>query len=117
MDLANLNVNAEFIAKLPLTLFLPQMGTPAQHLGVLYVIEGSMMGGKIIAKKLDSLFGEQAKPITNYFRGYDEKSMQRWDALCQCLERASNSENEQEQIIIAACETFLIWEKCLNTKI
>jgi heme oxygenase len=80
-DLTNLNVSPDTIANLPVFEFLPQMRTLAQSLGVLYVAEGSMMGGKVIVKKIDNV---------------EHGSM-------------------REQMIISACETFLFWEKCLNT--
>lgn len=114
-DLLNLNVPANSIASLPYFEFLPQMNSHAKCLGVLYVVEGSMMGGRIITKKLETIFGEKANAITNYFRGFDDQSITKWNQLCSCLETNSNYANEKEQIIISACETFLLWEKCLNT--
>lgn len=121
-DLIHLNNSNILLTKIPNYPFLPRMNNNAQALGVLYVMEGSMMGGKFITKHIEKMFNEQHTSITQYFRGFDEQSMLTWSELCQCLDYAVHFDknpinNTKEQIIIAACETFLLLEKCLNTPI
>jgi heme oxygenase (biliverdin-IX-beta and delta-forming) len=55
-DLLALGVKQEALAELPTCTTLPVLETPAQVLGCMYVIEGSTLGGQMIAKKLHSMW-------------------------------------------------------------
>lgn len=82
---------------------LPQINDAIQALGALYVMEGSTMGGTIIAQMLSRQAGIQPEALT-FFNGYGEQNMPMWQSFIAALnERAANDE---EKIVKAANETF-----------
>jgi heme oxygenase len=59
LDLLGLGVEAEMLSRLPRPTLAPLSGE-GEHLGALYVVEGSTMGGVIIARALGG-FGENRR--------------------------------------------------------
>ena len=87
---------------LPLCPVLPPLATPAQALGVLYVLEGSTLGGQVIARQLEKAGLGAAK---RYFTAYGAHTGPRWQATCRLLTEAATPENEDE-IVASATRTF-----------
>ncbi|HEV7331416.1 MAG TPA: biliverdin-producing heme oxygenase [Flavisolibacter sp.] len=86
---------------LPLCTALPPIGNTAQAFGALYVLEGSTLGGKQIAKMLAK------NPIlpagaTRFFTGYGDQTGTKWKGFLEVF----NQQSEQETIITSANETF-----------
>ena len=83
---------------------LPKIENPAQAFGVLYVLEGSTLGGKMIAKMLRK---NNASAIPdgalNFFSGYGENTGHKWKTFLQAL----NSQRQPDEVISAANDTFL----------
>ena len=93
---------------LPVCNHLPNIHSLPQALGALYVLEGSTLGGVVIAKMLRShprLHFDETN--LNFFQGYGKATAARWKSLQQVL---NSYGGEEEPMIRAANETFT----CLN---
>lgn len=86
----------------PLAAALPPLTTLAEALGVLYVLEGSTLGGQVIARQLAKagIVGGQ-----RYFTAYGPLTGPRWQTTCRLLAEAATPENEAA-IVAAATRTF-----------
>jgi heme oxygenase len=78
-------------------------------LGVMYVREGAMLGGRLLAQKLDHLCGVAPAGRT-FFQG-TRRDLENWQGLCQALDRECSQVEGQEAIgsAKATFELFEIW--------
>jgi heme oxygenase (biliverdin-IX-beta and delta-forming) len=81
----------------------PQIGNVASALGALYVIEGSIMGGSIIVQMLAKYGITEG---VSFFSGYGEATGQMWGKFIGVMNTHVQTEEEEEQAITAANETF-----------
>lgn len=79
--------------------------------GALYVAEGSALGGRVIARQLDTLFGDAAEGRT-FFRGVSDAGP-RWRAFLGALAQACD-EAAMPQLIGGAEASFALFERCLG---
>ncbi|MDU0371911.1 biliverdin-producing heme oxygenase [Hymenobacter endophyticus] len=86
---------------LPLAPNLPPLHTRAQLLGALYVLEGSTLGGQVIARQL----AKNGIPTRAYFSGHAEQTGPLWKSFVQLLAAAATPETADE-IIASASLTF-----------
>ena len=54
--------------------------------GAMYVLEGSTMGGQILAKRLMHVRGPSGAEATAYFQGHREMAMPRWQKFAMFLD-------------------------------
>ena len=97
-------------AALPLCPALPPLHTWPQLLGAMYVLEGSTLGGQVIARQL----AKAAIPARVYFSGYAERTGPMWKSFCLLLEQAVTPENEDE-VVASAGRTFQCLDAWINT--
>lgn len=95
---------------LPLSWRAPQ--SPAARLGCAYVAEGSAIGGKVIYRQLDYLFGDSALG-RSFYQGSPSDSS-RWRSLCSDLEAAGEEPSAVGEMIAGANETFRLFENILD---
>jgi heme oxygenase (biliverdin-IX-beta and delta-forming) len=86
---------------------LPEITSPAQSLGALYVLEGSTLGGAIICKLLKKEMGEHAPQGFLFFNGYGASTMQMWTIFKDRINTYSNDVATQRQMAEAATDTFV----------
>ncbi|OON68438.1 biliverdin-producing heme oxygenase [Hymenobacter sp. CRA2] len=86
---------------LPVCSDMPPLGTRAQLLGAMYVLEGSTLGGQVITRQLAKA-GIDAR---HYFTGYAERTGPMWKSFCQLLADEATTDNEAE-IVHSAILTF-----------
>ena len=82
--------------------------------GGLYVVEGSLLGGRILNRKLDSLFGEDNNEGRIFFSWCAAQDARRWTRFCEVLERRGATAGVVEGIVDAANQIFasmLAWLK------
>ncbi|MGE9313627.1 biliverdin-producing heme oxygenase [Niabella sp. CJ426] len=72
-------------------------------LGALYVLEGSIMGGRIIVQMLEKAGITQG---VSFFSGYGEATGQMWQRFTEVLNRYAPTEDDEAQAIAAANATF-----------
>lgn len=93
----------------PLCAALPPLDTWPRLLGAMYVLEGSTLGGQVIARQLAKA---DIAPRA-YFTGYAERTGPLWKLFCQQLGAAATPENEDE-LVASASSTFQHLENWLT---
>lgn len=88
---------------LPVCRQLPRITSVAEAFGALYVMEGSTLGGKMIARMLRK---NEALAIADealtFFSGYGDETGSRWKSFLAAL----NGQENREEMVAAANETF-----------
>jgi len=84
----------------------------AAALGALYVAQGSIMGGKLIHRQLDYLFGK-AEAGRTYFRGSRDDAL-RWRMLCLRLEQDGAAPDALPAMIAGAQGAFALFGRCIE---
>lgn len=93
---------------------LPACATPDQLLGIMYVFEGSALGGRIILSHLGRTIGISREHGGSYLDPYGEERMSRWAAFLGVLCAAGMESGRGEVIIASALETFTAFEAWLR---
>lgn len=95
---------------------LPPLDSLADALGVLYVLEGSTLGGRILSRHLASKLGVSPDSGGAYLASYGERLGPMWQRFGACVEsfaRESNARDAQ-RVVDAATSTFqllAVWLK------
>jgi heme oxygenase len=83
----------------------PTFTSPESLLGGIYVIEGSMLGGKIIGRKLREIFSNST--ISNfYFYNHEIDNVDRWRHFCHFITRHVNTHISIRNATIGANAAF-----------
>jgi heme oxygenase (biliverdin-IX-beta and delta-forming) len=109
-DLAALGFTSADLAGVPLA-SPPLLDRAEQLLGCLYVREGAILGGKVLARKLDTLLG--SGDHGRKFFGGTRQDARLWGEFCATLDRATHP-NHLSMMIEAACATFASLESWLD---
>jgi len=90
---------------------LPRIDSTAKALGALYVLEGSTLGGRVIA----TMLGRQLGPEQRYtfFNAYGLETDSMWETFKTYLGRPYTPD-EAGEIIAAANETFTIFKNWID---
>lgn len=86
--------------------YLPEIKNDLQAFGALYVIEGSTLGGRVIAKMMQRQMDMNAIEGFTFFHGYGDETESRWAAFKELLNDQVNSNADKEDVVSAADETF-----------
>jgi heme oxygenase len=84
---------------------LPPISSHAEALGAMYVMEGSTMGGKIIARMIEGQAGINGPSGFSFFNGYGEETGKMWEEFKLFLNRP-HDEIEKLNLILTANRTF-----------
>lgn len=112
-DLRALGVGATRIAAFPDCSTIPPLTTPASRLGGRYVIEGSALGGRQLARRLDPLLGRGQEQGRRFFASNEIPVVKSWQTYLTDLAHAPTDQVTQLEIISAAREIFNIFEQWL----
>jgi len=112
-DLTALGLPAEALDRVPISPWLPSSGSPGALLGILYVVEGSALGGRGIARGLDYLLGRDELEGRRFFAG-DRPRSALWRACCAAIERHASTDERLSEICDAANDTFRLFDLWLN---
>jgi heme oxygenase (biliverdin-IX-beta and delta-forming) len=107
LDLAALGVERATIARLPLCPTIARPSNRAELLGARYVVEGSALGGQLIARELEKSFGENRR----FFLFQPGKE---WRALTDLLEALAEDPAAVESAAKAARAIFLNFETWMD---
>jgi heme oxygenase len=77
-------------------------------LGAMYVMEGSTLGGQLIARHLKRVLGLEEGRGDTYFRGHGDRTGLMWKEFCQIL-RTRVADEETDGTIEAAKEMFQVF--------
>ncbi len=67
---------------------LPVLRTSAELLGAMYVIEGSRLGGQLIARGVTERLGPAAQDSVSYFSGFKSQTGSMWREFVEVLTNA-----------------------------
>ncbi|MEJ7559485.1 MAG: biliverdin-producing heme oxygenase [Pedobacter sp.] len=87
---------------------VPVVSNAVEALGALYVMEGSIMGGRIIIQMLEKLGIQNG---LSFFSGYGQETGQKWGVFTEVMNEAAATSGDEEQAISTANETFGLFEK------
>ena len=104
-DLSMLGLQEHEIIHLPQCDPLMPLPSPAAVLGSMYVVEGSTLGGAIIARDVERRLGFGAQTGCAYFKSYGRETAVMWKQFGVRLLEASSPETD-EVIVEAAQRTF-----------
>lgn len=81
-------------------------------LGSLYVAEGSMLGGRVIARQLDYLFAGEPKGRSFFIGTRDDDT--HWRQLLAALDASNDSEKTLQAMISGAEASFAHFGRCIG---
>lgn len=110
-DLRACGLRLRDIEKLPHCKQPPPTQDLASALGYLYVVEGSTLGGQILMRQLGSRLGVTAESGAAYLSSYGTDVGRNWNRFRDSMRAAVRTEDEVDQVVSAAHETF---ESLLN---
>lgn len=116
-DLLALGLSEGDIDRLPRCKALPQVATPSDALGCVYVVEGSTLGGQMILRHLARHLEVRAGQGASFFAGYGSKTGMRWKETCAAIEAFDASGvGSTEGAARAAVATFTSLETWLSAR-
>lgn len=77
---------------------LPEFETTAELLGAMYVMEGSRLGGQLIARHIDAALGLQGGRGSTYFRGFGDQNKSKWTQFTRLLQTEISDDNSEDAI-------------------
>ena len=95
--------------QLPRCPALPPLASVPQLLGAMYVVEGSTLGGQVLARQL----AKAGLDLGRYFTGYGALTGPRWKAFCRLLGAATTPATEAD-VVASASLTFQTLTAWLN---
>jgi heme oxygenase len=110
-DLSALNYRLDASCRRAARANTPRLDSVARALGSMYVIEGSTLGGQILAKHFRHRFGFDCNSGCSFFSGYGERTSEMWRAFKEVL--ADRQASEDEEMIDSALVTFRAMRSCL----
>lgn len=93
---------------------LPAIRGMGEAMGVLYVLEGSALGGQVISRHVKRTLGIDPETGGAFFAGHGASTGPMWKAFCAALERfgAAHADGRADAVR-AAEETFSLMERWL----
>lgn len=113
-DLAALGVDADKRATLPRCAAFPETALHEYILGARYVVEGSALGGRGLARQLDDLLGVGVVAGRHFFSGYGAETGRVWRDYLTRLEAVPDVGMKWAAVVKGATETFAIFEQWLE---
>lgn len=110
-DIAALSPAADTVS---LASDIPEIRSADQALGVMYVLEGSTLGGKHISRMISAKLKFESDKGLSYFNGYKENTYIMWDRFKNTLNTYSNNESSETAVIEAANQTFIKFKNWIN---
>jgi len=84
---------------------LPSLATPAAALGCAWVVEGSALGGRLLARHVASIIGDGEEGGGSFFLSNPEPPA-RWVACCDAVNLCGAEPGNRAAILAAATATF-----------
>jgi heme oxygenase (biliverdin-IX-beta and delta-forming) len=113
-DLTALGRSPRELRALPRVDRVPRLDEPARVLGVLYVIEGATLGGKLIEREVAVRLGLDRRTGTAFFGAYGADVAHQWRRLGGVVEREA-PELDVVVMCAAAADTFDTLDRWLVT--
>ena len=105
-DLRVLGASSPEIAGLPVCEEFPSLASQARVLGVLYVLEGSTLGGQHISKLVETRLRLGPANGAAFFNGYGRETGSMWKKFCAVITEWAPGGFMGDEMVFAAVETF-----------
>ncbi len=115
-DLLSLGLDASATAAIPRTpsQALPVVTTQAEAAGVLYVLEGSTLGGQLISRHLERSLNIEPEQGGRFYAGYGQENGRMWSLFRQWLGSLTLDDRQVQQAASAAVQTFAAMDRWLS---
>jgi len=118
-DLAALSVagttfDSRTLASIPRCAMQGAFATPARRLGARYVVEGSTLGGRELARHLAPLLGATGTAGRRFFLGRGACTGAAWQTFLEQLSVSASTPALRKEILAAAVATFEIFEQWMR---
>jgi heme oxygenase len=113
-DLAAVTEGGPVPATIPRCTALAPFDSPARRLGALYVVEGSTLGGRHLARNLESLLGSAGSAGRRFFLGRGGDTDAAWNGFLARLTFSGSTPAMRGEIVASAVATFGIFEEWLR---
>lgn len=90
----------------------PIFTSTAEAVGGAYVLEGSTLGGRVISRHVQRLFGDDVPLI--FLDGYGAETGEKWQTFRAALTRFASSREIEDGVIAGARETFRAFTRWLE---
>ncbi|HLO79287.1 MAG TPA: biliverdin-producing heme oxygenase [Magnetospirillum sp.] len=87
---------------------------PAREWGALYVVEGAILGGEVIRRRLIDQFGESIAPALAFFTPYGSQAGAQWVRFRDGLARHAAPPDALAEAVDAAAQTFALFAQVLT---
>lgn len=93
---------------LPICSALPDLTTFAKKMGALYVLEGSLLGGRVIGRHLSQQLGDDVSSALNFYHCYGTDLETQWRGFAVLMTQCFDSQPEAEinAVLASATATF-----------
>ncbi|ALA59108.1 biliverdin-producing heme oxygenase [Nitrospira moscoviensis] len=115
-DLIALGETEVGLAALPRCAAVPNLAGEAQVVGALYVVEGATLGGQMVLRFLGQSLGPEVSRCTRFFQSYGDHVRTMWASFLDLLAEVAHSQQQERDIIDAACATFTGFERWLDAR-
>jgi heme oxygenase len=85
---------------------LPSINNMSEAFGILYVMEGSTLGGRMISKLLEEKLSLSAARGIQFFNGYGPLTGERWNTFRKSMVDFAEATKDEDTIIKSANQTF-----------
>lgn len=103
-DMEKTGMPVQLISNLPVYNF--KFSSIAEALGIMYVLEGSTLGGRILYQHIHKNLGWNEENGASYFWGYGQQTGMLWKAFISSFANYAVEESSEDIIISSAIETF-----------
>jgi len=104
-DLEKLGVTTKSNTQKPMSASLENT-SKAFALGIMYVVEGSSLGGRVILKNINAALGHDIETGASYFGGYAGQTGSYWKNFLGMLTQYEAANNNADEIIAGADYAF-----------
>ena len=109
-DMTELDRSGNAVADLPRHPAPGSDWSPAQAMGCLYVIEGSTLGGRQLARRLDHLLPANATAGRAFLLAGTDQNHVRWRDFCAALDACGADPAPRAEMVAGAIEAFHCFE-------
>lgn len=103
-DLLATGMDEKEIDAIPVKNFTPTSANEA--LGIMYVLEGSSLGGRFLYKHVNKMLGLSAEKGAAFFNGYGDETGSMWKIFVSIFTEHAINDGNQQEVISAAKDTF-----------
>lgn len=107
-DLVNCGISEDQIRSLPVLTELPQITARGHLMGAAYVIEGSAMGGLVLAKPVRNALALMPNQLSFFLSDEPRSIVRKFEQFAEALDGFSFCECDERDAMDAALETFEI---------